>query len=88
MASIDIESESKENIPPIDEHVDVKHFQWFYERHFDKYFKFVKAKSEKSVIVRCLDCPPAKTLTVTVNSAYNLNIHVKVIFQLAKLLNC
>lgn len=55
-----------------------KTFEWFYERQFDKYFEFVKAKSEKAVSVRCLFCPPQKTLTVTTNSAYNLNIHIKV----------
>lgn len=58
-----------------------KTFEWFYERNFDKYFEFVKAKSEKAVCVRCLLCPPQKTLTVTTNSAYNLNIHVKVTFN-------
>lgn len=58
-----------------------KTFEWFYERHFDKYFEFVKAKSEKAVCVRCLLCPPQKTLAVTKNSAYNLNIHVKVTFN-------
>ncbi|KAJ6646217.1 hypothetical protein Bhyg_01428 [Pseudolycoriella hygida] len=36
-----------------------------------------KVKSETSVVVRCLFCPPQKILTVTANSAYNLNIHMK-----------
>ncbi len=54
-------------------------FEWFHERQFDKYFEFVKAKSEKSVSVLCTLCAPKKTLTCTTNSAFNLNIHIKVI---------
>lgn len=79
--SIDIEELKENDAPDVNEpekEVKAKGFQWFFERQFDKYFEFVKAKSEKSVLVRCLDCP-AKTLTVTANSAYNLNIHVEVI---------
>ncbi|KAJ6643581.1 hypothetical protein Bhyg_08544, partial [Pseudolycoriella hygida] len=36
-----------------------------------------KPIKKTSVVVRCLFCPPQKTLTVTANSAYNLNIHMK-----------
>lgn len=57
----------------------VKAFQWFYERDFDNFFQFVDAKSETSVKVRCLQCPlTKKTLTVTANSAFNLNAHFNV----------
>lgn len=62
------------------EKCNVKSFQWFYERNFDKFFQFVRNKSEKSVQVRCLQCPPSKLLTVTANSAFNLNTHFKVFF--------
>jgi hypothetical protein len=69
--------QSKENIVPV-ECSDIKAFQWFYDRNFESYFKFVKSKSQTSVVVECLLCPPQKTITVTVNSAYNLNSHLKV----------
>ncbi|KAJ6647987.1 hypothetical protein Bhyg_03212 [Pseudolycoriella hygida] len=46
-------------------------------RNYDKYFEFVKAKSEKSVLVQCLLCPPRKQLVCTINSAYNLTVHIK-----------
>lgn len=62
-----------------------KTFEWFYERQFDKFFEFIKAKSEKTVSVRCLLCPPQKTLTVTTNSAYNLKIHIKVAFIMKRI---
>ncbi|KAJ6642608.1 hypothetical protein Bhyg_07561, partial [Pseudolycoriella hygida] len=45
--------------------------------NYDKYFEFVKAKSEKSVLVQCLLCPPRKQLVCTINSAYNLTVHIK-----------
>ncbi|KAJ6648110.1 hypothetical protein Bhyg_03335 [Pseudolycoriella hygida] len=54
-----------------------KTFEWFYQRNYDKYFEFVKAKSEKSVLVQCLLCPPRKQLVCTINSAYNLTVHIK-----------
>lgn len=56
----------------------IKAFQWFYERNFDRFFQFVRANSEKSVQVRCLQCPPTKSLNVTANTAFNLNSHFKV----------
>ncbi|KAJ6634237.1 hypothetical protein Bhyg_17294, partial [Pseudolycoriella hygida] len=59
------------------EKCDIKAFQWFYERNFDKFFQFVRPNSEKSVQVRCFQYPPSKVLTVTANSAFNLSSHFK-----------
>lgn len=58
-----------------------KKFEWFYERHFDQYFEYIKAKNLGSVSVRCLLCPGHKTLSVTTNSEFNLNIHIQVILN-------
>lgn len=81
-ANVEHSQETTSLADSIDEKVKhSKTFEWFYDRNFDKYFEFVKAKSEKSVAVQCLLCPPRKPLVCTTNSAYNLNIHIKVTFK-------
>lgn len=52
--------------------------RWFIEKGFDKYFQFQKFKSLKVFEVKCKLCTPVKSLSVSVTSAYNLKIHLKV----------